>query len=431
MEIVLKNFGKIQHANVKLDGLTLIAGQNDTGKSTIGKSLFALIKSIFDYENLFNDIKKKKVSELLSPLIMEFLKEYKVDEELKKNLTTLRDTILRDNFSQNEQSFELAEIKEYIIQMNSYIEDTLGNNNIKSTVCEIKNLIASNISDLDKLQDVLNKSIFVYGTFFDNLNNSVFFNDKSEIAYIQDESTILFKSVIENNNFHVNEFNTSNLGMSLKDVTFIDTPLFLEEFKNANSAYTEDLIIKKNKLKQNFKDILNKENDEILKLFEQIFNKAQFVYDRKRLKYRVTNEAKDLMIHNIASGSKSFGLLYLFLKAGVITKDSLLILDEPENHLHPAWQIKYAEILCKMVSEGYYVLITSHSPYFIQALKKYSLRDNIFNTKTNFYIAEQVDGENHSIISNIKDKDGNFNEERIFSSLYEPLETLENIKYDI
>ena len=60
MEIKLENFGKIKSAEVKLDGLTLIAGKNDTGKSTIGKSLFAIISSLKNYPEMFETLKTKK-----------------------------------------------------------------------------------------------------------------------------------------------------------------------------------------------------------------------------------------------------------------------------------------------------------------------------------------------------------------------------------
>ncbi|HIC78966.1 MAG TPA: ABC transporter ATP-binding protein, partial [Sulfurovum sp.] len=44
MELQLKNIGMIKEANVKLDGLTVIAGENDTGKSTVGKALYSILK---------------------------------------------------------------------------------------------------------------------------------------------------------------------------------------------------------------------------------------------------------------------------------------------------------------------------------------------------------------------------------------------------
>lgn len=42
MEIFVKNLGIIKECRVKLDGLTVIAGENDTGKSTLTKSIFML-----------------------------------------------------------------------------------------------------------------------------------------------------------------------------------------------------------------------------------------------------------------------------------------------------------------------------------------------------------------------------------------------------
>ena len=211
--------------------------------------------------------------------------------------------------------------------------------------------------------------------------------------------------------------------MSSSDVTFIETPLYLEELRTSNSSYAEDLLNKKNVIKKQFNETYNAE---ILKEFDVIFKNSKFVYSNSNrlIKYKVNTNSNELMIHNIASGSKSFGLIYLLLKAGVITKDSLLVLDEPENHLHPAWQIKYAEILCKMVADGYYVLITSHSPYFIQALKVYATKYGIIDNKTDFYFAEKLYDQNYSSIINVKDENGNIDTEKIFESLYKPFEIL-------
>ena len=181
---------------------------------------------------------------------------------------------------------------------------------------------------------------------------------------------------------------------------------------------------------------LNKENyhEDLLVEFEKIFNAAKFKYNQSdnRLKYQINDNAKELEISNIASGCKSFGILYILLKTGVITKDSLIILDEPENHLHPEWQIKYAEIICKMVKNGFYVLLTSHSPYMIQALRTYSEKEDIFDKKVNFYFASKDKKlENYSRIKNVRDKNGNFDDSVIFKSLYSPIEVLEKEDDDI
>lgn len=46
MQFKLTNINKIKNATIELNGLTIIAGVNDSGKSTIGKMLFALTKAI-------------------------------------------------------------------------------------------------------------------------------------------------------------------------------------------------------------------------------------------------------------------------------------------------------------------------------------------------------------------------------------------------
>ncbi len=90
MEILLEYFGKIKKSIIKLDGLSLIAGQNDTGKSTVGKCLFALIKSIYNYEQLFFNITEQVMNSNFAEIITPFLREYNIDENLKKQLTELK-----------------------------------------------------------------------------------------------------------------------------------------------------------------------------------------------------------------------------------------------------------------------------------------------------------------------------------------------------
>ena len=51
MQLYLKNIGKLNEANIALNGITVIAGQNDTGKSTVGKVLFSVFNSYKNIEN--------------------------------------------------------------------------------------------------------------------------------------------------------------------------------------------------------------------------------------------------------------------------------------------------------------------------------------------------------------------------------------------
>ena len=41
MKLSISNLAKIKQADIDIDGITVVAGENNTGKSTIGKVLFS------------------------------------------------------------------------------------------------------------------------------------------------------------------------------------------------------------------------------------------------------------------------------------------------------------------------------------------------------------------------------------------------------
>ena len=51
MRLEISNFAKIDYADLKIDGITVIAGENNTGKTTVGKLLYCVFNSLFDIES--------------------------------------------------------------------------------------------------------------------------------------------------------------------------------------------------------------------------------------------------------------------------------------------------------------------------------------------------------------------------------------------
>ena len=62
MQITLKNVNKIKEGTINLNGLTVIAGVNDSGKSTVGKMLFALTKAIYNIKHYSENRKIRDIS---------------------------------------------------------------------------------------------------------------------------------------------------------------------------------------------------------------------------------------------------------------------------------------------------------------------------------------------------------------------------------
>ena len=100
----------------------------------------------------------------------------------------------------------------------------------------------------------------------------------------------------------------------------------------------------------------------------------------------------------------------------------MLVLDEPETHIHPRWQLRFAELLVEFAADGKNILLTSHSPYFIEAIKVFSDRHKL-GDKTAFYLSEKTKSGSTSHI-----KEVTHDITPIFELFAEPYETLEDIQ---
>ena len=54
MKLHIENFAKIANADIEINGITVIAGENNTGKSTVGKILYSLFDSFYNITSKIN-----------------------------------------------------------------------------------------------------------------------------------------------------------------------------------------------------------------------------------------------------------------------------------------------------------------------------------------------------------------------------------------
>ena len=64
MRLRIQNFAKVKEADIILDGITIIAGKNDTGKSTIGKVLDSMYNSVNNLGAKMKNAKKLRLQRL-------------------------------------------------------------------------------------------------------------------------------------------------------------------------------------------------------------------------------------------------------------------------------------------------------------------------------------------------------------------------------
>ena len=177
-------------------------------------------------------------------------------------------------------------------------------------------------------------------------------------------------------------------------------------------------------------------DDKMSDIFDSVGNKEKLeeVYSVLRKAYSGTTAIKDnqyvyhegttdIYLQNISTGLKSFALIERLLESGKLKQQDVLILDEPEIHLHPEWQLIYAEMIVVLQKTfDLTILVTTHSPYFLEALEVYTKKHGIAN-KTRIYLAEN-DNNNFSI------NEVTQNTESIYKHMAAPFQTLENEAYE-
>lgn len=73
MKLNIKNFAKIKEADIVIDGITVIAGENNTGKSTVGKVLFSVFNALSDIDQKISEERLKEIEYTNRPIIANYV----------------------------------------------------------------------------------------------------------------------------------------------------------------------------------------------------------------------------------------------------------------------------------------------------------------------------------------------------------------------
>lgn len=83
--------------------------------------------------------------------------------------------------------------------------------------------------------------------------------------------------------------------------------------------------------------------------------------------YRPDGWARDLSLTNASSMVSELAPLVLYLRHAVAPGD-VLIIEEPESHLHPAMQVEFTRQIATLVGAGIRVIVTTHSEWLLEEL---------------------------------------------------------------
>lgn len=431
MDIKIKNLGAIKQADLMIDDITLIAGRNNSGKSTVGKAIFTALHSIsFAQEKTFpskiNPLINSRVGILTSIIrnhieksnfeyrgqlmdVLYGLESSNTNKVEPFKLTSLLEK-LKDIFSNNQDV--LKEMQPNISIIENFLNSKPNNLSAKKEI--FKSILKAEFTtpihfedekehDLDvKPLNEIFSSLESFGETFNeddnkNKNTCSIEIDDLKFEYTQPHLTFRNKTIkfIEEKietNYSSYKFYGYN------DAILLESPMLLNfneivqgninvYFKGENHAsYLLKLLTEVENKNALYEKIIYKEALKIEKKIEKII-KGHLFFDSEsnKIKFNSTDGSHvDLGINDLATGVKSLGMLLMLLKK--MTPKTVLVLDEPEVHLHPEWQVILAEIITLISKElKIKILITTHSPFFLEAMESYGKK---YSMKNNFYYCE-------------------------------------------
>lgn len=396
MKLSIKNIGKIESADIKLDGITVICGENNTGKSTVGKVLFAYFNSMCDFESKIIEQRKKEVRAcaskystdnigFFSAWITKAMEPFIFFETDAPTIENIKEVLNNHPNIKNRKA--LAEDIYSILNMPN---ESLMNEYIFRYFISVFNGQIRNENSGSRQQGII-KSVFKNGT-----NTINFLTSKCKL---NQEVPVIHCAYYINNPFVVDYLNLPQL----------NTPALNELERNIidaiNSAQMEQSI---DKMTDIFDAVANKDKlEEIRSLISRAYNGKTI---RKNGLYFYHEGKVDIDFRNLSTGLKSFALIERLLESGKLKSKDVLILDEPEIHLHPEWQLIYAELIVLLQKTfDLTILLVTHSFHFLKSLKffidKYDItkRGNFYTPQKskNGFIISKLDNTLYDLMKNL------------------------------
>lgn len=417
MELYLKNIGKIGEAAITLDGITVIAGENDTGKSTVSRVLFSIFSSCFNVEEQIISEKINAVEEVIHSMF--------------RNRHMLRSDI--NNAAQRMISVA-SDCNNDLEVLAGFIKTELGRMVDLARENGLKNDSVNEKIDnfTEKIMNYLNVSD---ETFFDAVLKSTLdeeFNGQIQNIYTKADSKILLK--IEDAEMTVlikeNTIVRNDPYMDLHSkVFYLDNPMILDIliycFRYNGKGHQDNLCtcLVEGKRRNIIEEIVaDKKLDRIFPMLSSVCSGSITQINKIECGYQDGDGKNTLNIKNLSAGLKTFLILKTLILNGEIEYGSVILLDEPEIHLHPEWQLIFAEIIVLLQKEfNVFILLNTHSHYFLDAIEVYSKKHGVAD-KCRYYLSDSKDG-----VAFMTDVTGNT--EQIYKKLARPLQTLENERY--
>jgi len=395
LNIDITNFGPVSKGSVKIRPLTIFVGPNNSGKSYVAM----LIHSILTAENRTGDFGRPygfakprifALHDLFQKEIQKIVKRNKGKESFEIPTTITKKTfasIVRDQFSENLESAitgnfgapacDLIRAKQrrasISVSNSREFDISIGKKLSVKTDLEFNAKYKVRVSKEYERYPIKMEGDDCYVISVDGDRREGFVESHITFLIIDSMRQQAKHNTIPENSFYFPASRSGILqGHKALSASIVKSAQFggVESFQipkltGVVSDFISDII-----------DISNHKGP-FYKIAEQLENELLHGHIKlsatikggfPEIKYDYLN--KDISLHRTSSAVSELAPFTLYLKY-IVDRNSILIIEEPEAHLHPRNQLIFAKYIVRLIREGLNILITTHSVFLLEQLSMF------------------------------------------------------------
>jgi len=409
----LSDYHAIGKADILIDGITVLAGENGSGKSTLSRWLYYLVNGSRRYEefvyNEFEDNLRSALGpmsitsrEILQRMPLEhFPNEFDFPSIKRPYLWFSKEKDIDADYETHVHrmtEFFVKTTNQYAQILEEYLKDSSVSDDRKKRILDhlgfedywlerspkvvaesyIQRLVQELNSYTEQLHSALNK------------RRPDVLKRAFQALFMEEDPMPNRIQLFEDGVAMLDEDSVYEL-YNLKRAIYIDSPLALSNTSSYPLFWKElnELILEEGRSVGTMEKKLVRRVEKLLHGRTKRIESFSILSDKAELHYIDSDNDIEIEVEKTATGFKTFIYLQRLIENGYLTKNSILLIDEPEVHLHPQWIVEYARILVLLnKSLGVKVVLASHNPDMVAAIRAIAEYEGSL-TQIHFYLAER------------------------------------------
>ena len=407
-ELRVENFGKLAEAEIRIGNFTVLAGPNNTGKSFVSKLLYSIFSALdadLPREHLLRWL--YSLTQSLTRDVIDLIDEQLTQDRLRGMAVDIRQVVLTysddgiesPKWALAQLNERAAAIEEVVGRAIRYIENTSGRK-AEQLWHGLSRLRESHQYLESALEDAKSRRTFSLAELRHRIKHTLNMNfqvgELTSLASDPDKNVVvtiaeMLQLTIRGNSVDLGEDDSvPALPSEHQNVVYIESPAYWKLFDALGGRrrpfplarrpgrerltgvpdYFYDLAqmtMRKYTGEMTFPDVHRQ------LVGEKAINGKVAVSEGGDFVFNESGQSFPLV--TAAAGVANIGFLAMLIERKVIDHGTMLFIDEPEAHLHPAWQVVVAEALFQLAREGVRVVLATHSLDILKWLEVY-LKEN-------------------------------------------------------